>query len=148
MIKWWTLGLVTWYWDVSIIPQTYFLVLMSSYLGKEIHLFPLLLNGANMSFLSPRGKALRATFNISYSRVHERTCHYYLDPSSCWSKGEHAITIPYPFFMTSLARWFVSRFLQSYKTKLARNIENLPSAEGMSLHDQMEFSIFRANFVL
>ena len=31
---------------------------------------------------------------FSYSRDLERTCHYYLDFSSCWSMGEHAITIP------------------------------------------------------
>ena len=95
-------------------------------------ILPLITNGANMALLSPRGKALSSNvqyFLLTRSRVNMsllsrslvmlingRTCHYYPDP----------------FFMTSLVRWFVSWFLQSYKTKLVRKISKIPFGGGIA----------------
>ena len=55
-----------------------------------------------------------------------------IDQCTCWGLKPESINYPYPFFMTSLVRWFVSGFLQSYKTKLVRKISKTPFDGGVA----------------
>ena len=75
-------------------------------LTSNVQYFLLTSSRANMSLLS----------RSLVMSIKGRTCHYY----------------PYPFFMISLVRWFVSRFLQSYKTKLVRKISKTPFGGGVT----------------